>query len=139
MAWFPILGSREPQEKLQKLDARCCGCRRICFFRGSIGFPQERRGRGGTQAIQPARTIVSCSPTPWSRPVPDSHPVFKHRGVNKALCFPCQPGSYKHLFWNSPQTTFDLGTEYRLAPWLPGKSLSLSCEELLFQAQGNCL
>ena len=80
---------------------------------------------------QSREDIVSCSPPPWSRPVPDPHPVCKHHGVNKALCLPCQPGFYKYLFWTIPQSTSDFWTEYLLTPWLPGKSLSLSCKKFL--------
>lgn len=49
MAWALILGCKDPQEKLQKLNARCCGYRGICFFwaplashRSTVGGDESR-------------------------------------------------------------------------------------------------
>lgn len=102
------LGVHGAPGKPLQLNAGCCGHRGICFFSGKRIHTFQQLPPGawweGMNRSHTAREhhCQFAAPHPGHRPVRGQHSVFKHLSVNKALCLPYQPGSYKHLFWNIP-------------------------------------
>lgn len=79
IAWVLVLGSTEPDENPQKVNAACCGCGSICLFLGRefirfLSFPQERGGEDEARLHRP-RIAVSVQSHAWSHT--SAHALFQ--------------------------------------------------------------